>query len=73
MFYLLLIFYFFHLVHQWLKEMPALNVLSSYSVLLPTILVITIIYLIYVFRQKGKFSRLYYLGNLFFILLLIAG
>ncbi len=73
MFYLLLIFYFFHLAHQWLKEMPALNVLSSYSVLLPVIFIITIIYLIYVFRQKGKFSRLYYLGNLFFILLLIAG
>jgi len=73
MFYLLLIFYFFHLLHQWLKEMPALNFLSSYSVLLPVILIITVIYLIYVFREKGKFSRLYYLGNLFFILLLIAG
>lgn len=73
MFFFLLMFYFFHVLHQWLKEMPALDFLSSYSVLLPVILVVTIIYLIYVFRQKGKFSRLYYLGNLFFILLLIAG
>src|SRR6185503_16160950 len=73
LFYSLMIFYFFHVLHQWLKDMPALSFLSSYSIMLHVLLIVTLLFLIYVFRQKTRFSRLHYLGNLSFILLLIAG
>ena len=71
--YFLLIFYFFHVLHQWLKDMPALSFLSSYSVILPVLLLVSIIYCIYIFKRKNGFPKLYYLGNLLFILLLAAG
>lgn len=68
--FFLAVFYFFHVVHEWLKKIP---VLSSYSVLLPVLAIGTILLVIYVWKARAPFPKLYYRANLLALLLFAGG
>lgn len=73
LFYLLVIFYFFHVLHEWLKKTPPIAALSSYSILLPIIGLSILLLIYFIVKRKGSFGNMYYAGNLVFLLLLLGG
>jgi hypothetical protein len=64
-FFFLVVFYFFHVWHEWLN--------ISYSIHLPLLGIAAVLLIIYLFKRKASFGRFYYIGNLVFCLLLIGG
>lgn len=64
-FFFLVVFYFFHVWHEWLN--------ISYSIHLPLLGIAAILVIIYIIKSKAPFPRFYYAGNLVFCLLLIGG
>ena len=73
LFWAMVVFYFFHVLHDGLRSIPALSFLSSYSVLLPVLAIAGILLIRYVRKPKREFKQLYYIGNLIFGLLLLGG
>jgi hypothetical protein len=71
--FFLVVFYFFHVVHDWLKKMPVFPVLSSYSVLLPVLAIAVLVLIIYVVKARAPFPRVHYIANLLFLLLFTGG
>lgn len=73
LFWSMVVFYFFHVLHDWLKKLPVLTFLSSYSVLLPILAISGFLLVRQVIKAKHSFNRLYYTGNLIFGLLFFGG
>lgn len=73
MFFLLVIFYFFHLLFDWLRSITILSFLARYIVLLPLLLTGIIALIIYLQKSKSQFSSFYYRSNLVFLFLLAGG
>ncbi len=69
---LLLIFYFFSALHQWLRE-SKLVWLSHYSILLSLLLVILILLFFNIKKSNRSFSKFIYQANLISLLLCFAG
>jgi len=70
--FLLLIFYFFSALHQWLRESPFVW-LSRYSILLSLLLVLLILLFLYLKKSNRSFHTFIYRTNLIFLLLCTAG
>lgn len=69
---LLIIFYFFGSFHDFLKSLSFPSLLTSYTLLLTSILIISIAYFFYLKRHKGTFSKVHqYLNILFVVFTLI--
>ena len=69
---LLLIFYFFSALHQWLRESPFMW-LSRYSILLSLLLAILILLFYNIKKSNRSFSKFIYQANLITLLLCFAG
>lgn len=65
LFAFLVVLYFFHLWHDWLK--------LPYSIDLPLLAIGAIALVIYVKRRKKSFAGFYYAGNIIFGLLFVGG
>ena len=73
LFLLLLIFYFFHLLYDWLVDITFLSFMARYSVLLPLLMVAIVLLVIFLHRTKTGFSTFYYRANVILLLLLAGG
>jgi len=73
LFVLVYIFYYFHVLYEWLTELPVLAFMAHYIVLLPLILAGIILLLVYLKKKKSNFQSFYYKANIILIVLLVAG
>jgi len=73
LFFLLLIFYFFHLLYDWLVGTPFLSFMARYMVLLPLVMAGIVFLVAYLNRKKTSFSTFYYRANIILLLLLAGG
>lgn len=73
LFFLLLIFYFFHLLYDWLANIPFLSFIARYVVLLPLFMAAIVFLVVYLNRNKTGFSTFYYRANIILLLLLVGG
>lgn len=71
-FSLLMVFYFFGAVHDFLKDLRIPSFLTSYSFILPTLLVLLIILTLLIKKRKRKFTRLVFFLNLLFGIFVLA-
>jgi hypothetical protein len=73
LYFFLVVFYFFHVLHDWLKQAPAIAALSAYTILIPALALTTLLIVYFLVKRKGSFHGIYYGGNLVFVLLLLGG
>lgn len=69
---LLILFYFFSAIHQWIKE-SIVEKASRYSVLLPLVIVLLIVLFAYLLKSKKPFVKTARAINLIFLLLVVSG
>ena len=69
---LLMVFYFFGAVHDFLKELKIPSFLVSYSFILPTLLVFFILFTALIRKRKRKFIKLTFFLNILFSLFVLV-
>lgn len=69
----LYIFYYFHVLYEWLNKFSFLSFVGHYTVLLPLILAGIILLIVYLKKKESRFKSFYYNTNIILILLLAAG